>query len=305
MARPRSDILSPMNKKRKLPERTARVVLGFLGGVVAVGVRQPVIALLLFGTVTTGSGGVATQVNGALRIVLLVICAMAALISGIVVWRSRARLRITELELENRALKTRLLKNQELRELQDKELVEKDERIKAQQESLAMHNRRAAYWRVEQDVAIGLRAALQHEEVAHSGMVRFIENNSLRPLNEKIAAELQSDHQKPAVEVAIAQQTPFGFRVTHASGMYTARMKDEGECFTGEQDIRRVVARKAAAHFHRDGWHVCRLAGAEPTQYLFLLANVPLQQPERDALIQHANNITLTMTALAKIGVPQ
>ena len=250
--------------------------------------------VLVLGVVVAGGGNTPANVSPVVRWALVSAIAVAGIVGGLLVWRSRTRTKLVELERQSEALAAQVRASDELRAVQAEELD-------AQAGDLAAAERERIYAELLEDVTNGLHDVLRNGGASGDEQVRFVEDNSLKVVSDTFAAELTDRKGRPRIEMGIAVKTSSGFRVTHASGPYTDGLKDPQGCFA-VSGIEEVLARKAAAAFVRDGWYVVPLTDTHPLQYLFMLSTVPPQDPERTALKQHAALIKVTVAALKLVG---
>jgi hypothetical protein len=235
-------------------------------------------------------------------VVFVVTCSL------LVLWRSRTRKRLAQrgeqvsaLISQVDALANQIKTGEGLRKIQAQELMNLQLRCDAAEEAMqeAEDSLRIVrrYETLQRDVANGLYYALWNGGTVGGDIVHFIEDNSLKPINDTFIAELVADGEKVRVETGIARQTSYGFQVTHASGQFTKELRRDGGC-NSARTIEAAVALKAAAFFVKDGWYVVPLTDTDPLEYLFVLSNVVLGESERASIDQQAPLIKITMAAL-------
>ncbi len=272
-------------------ERAAQRVLRWIGRMLSGTLQRVLGVILVLGVVVFGGANAPAHVNPVLRWTLVAVIAVAGLASLALVWRSRTRAKLIELQRRNDALTTQVKTGDELRAVQAEEMA-------THAAERAAASRARVYGKLLDDVTNGLYDQLRNGGASGDELVRFIEGNSLKLINDTFAAELATDDLRPRIETGIARRTSYGFEVTHASGPFTADLKRDHGCYAGTRPIEEVLALKAAAQFTRDGWFVLPLTDTDPLQYFFMLSTVPPEDPEKEALKHHAALIKVTVAAL-------
>jgi hypothetical protein len=277
-------------------DRLVRRGLDWLAGGVSTTIRT-----LLFGialAVLIGGRTGAVAVGDTVSWIALSTMVLSAFAGIFLLWRSRTRAQSSIVARERDALQEKLDTVGEMRR------IESAERAAERDAATRSEEKKAVYRQLERDGLNGLDYALRNADSLPGGIERFVEGNSLEPINEAFAAELGSAGDHVRVETGIAVRVEHGFRVTHASGKYTHQLKSEGSCHTGPRKIEDVLSRKASAHFIRDGWHVIPLEDTEPLHYLFILSSVPIGRDERESLEYHAALVRVTTAIFQRVDLP-
>ncbi len=253
--------------------------------------RRPLILAIVFAVFVANADKI-FRVGGVERWVLVAGVAALACSIFLVLWRSRTRRRLLNLERQMRLA-------EELGRVSSEQALLLGAQRDADSQDLAIAARDRTYANLQRDVGNGLTKVLESPDSID--VVRYVERNCLRAINETLAGELGGESTIVRIETGIAIRTDDGLRVTHASGPITQELKDEGGCLSGETPIEDLLARKAAAHFRREGWYVAPLADTVPQQYLFMLSTELLGPAEHYALKQLAWLCKLATVALVRV----
>jgi hypothetical protein len=249
-------------------------------------------------------GGAALAVSGLLRWALLTALVVGVVAGGWIVHGARFRARERQYKTTIEALNEKRDADANVIELQARTIADQTEQLEDKRDLLADAERRDLYRLLHLDVAGGLYYALKHVDEIH-GIVRFIEQNSLKAINGTFSGALATENSPaPTVEVGIAKHVGGEIHVTHASGPYTQDLKREAPCFARDLPFEEVLRRRVSyGPFAGGDYHVVPLTNTDPLQYLFALSTVPLGTAERDSLKGQATLIKVTDAALTRLGI--
>ncbi len=278
---------SPPGKLERFARATLKTLLDLGKGAV----RQPLTAVL---AITLGGGAAtATQIDGPARWITLGALGVAGLASLLILWHAAAAKRAAELEADVAALANEL----EERRAAEQRLIELG---REQAEALDRHEERerrdAIYAEHLKGVIRGFAGALNEGWAVGNEFVHLVESTSLSATAELFAGQLGRGA-KVRVELGLAEPSEHGYRVTHASGPYTRELKTSGECYT--KVLAPVLARKAEAHFIKDGWHLIEM---EDGRSLICFTEVLLSASEKSALGEQAAIIELITVAFRELA---
>lgn len=275
-------------------ERFAQGLIRWIGRMISRTVQRILGLILILGVVVLGGANTPANVSPAVRWTLVAVMIVATVAAALLVWRSRTRKKLVDFQREIDALEAQVRKGEELHAVQAEELS-------SQSGEIAAAERAKIYGKMLDDVTNGIYSQLCDGVASGDELVRFIEDNSLKLINDTFSAELATDGDRPRIETGIALRTATGFQVTHASGPFTKDLKHENGCYAPQRSIQEVLSLKAAASFVRDGWFVLPLTDTQPLQYFFMLSTVLPEEPETDALKRHAALIKMTVAALTPV----
>jgi hypothetical protein len=292
--------MMPDDRPDRRRERRDRVRLRRLGKSLSTLARHPLVLAVVFAIAVANADKI-VKVGGFERWALVAVIGVLIAASLLVLWRSRTRQRLLDFERQIGALTEQLAVAEQLNHVNKEQADLAEAERDADRSELAIAARARTYADLQSDVAEGLAEALKSKDSIN--VVKFVERNCLRPINETFAGELGDGARDVKIETGIAIRTREGLRVTHGSGSVTLELKEEGGCRTGAKPIEQLLTLKAAAYFRGGGWQAVPLAETEPLQYLFILSTEQLGPAERHALEQHAKLIKLAAASLVLTAI--